>query len=349
MNTIALTEALQERGISFTLFSYAMKQNNLAPSQGWDLTIARITSELANPKSTAAYEAGIKRIYSDLMYYGSKVARFYISKDAAKVRAVLDKHMVPDTQSFGKSFPLPLPGPQLRKASVNPSCVFMQSLKSGSTYIFCSRQFLIEREKLPDDSLEPQVVKDYGDFDEVIGIRKRWIQLFDVVLVNDKTGVVELRMDGYGRQSLADIEKRLDWLVSTINAQLAALGKAYQLKGSINFFPKIAELYDAADGRISELEHATDTAGIHKGKTRKKKADFRQDSFHSAAASTAGTLHAYAVSKCWDSPTGVGFIDLKLPGTLRCMATTSTPVVDVACILNCASETDYSFILSKLL
>jgi hypothetical protein len=75
---------------------------------------------------------------------------------------------------------------------------------------------VIEKEILPEGSLTDLVIQDYGRFDEIFGIRKRAVQLFDVVCIDKENSILEFRMDGLDVQRAKDIERRLEFLESKI-------------------------------------------------------------------------------------------------------------------------------------
>ncbi|MNJ61961.1 hypothetical protein D3C77_577750 [compost metagenome] len=81
---------------------------------------------------------------------------------------------------------------------------------------------------------------------------------------------------------------------------------------------------------------------------RSKKLDFRDDSYHAGGAATVAELNPHMLSKCWDSPSGSGHVQLLIPGTVALTSSTN-PMIDIVHILVCASDQDYDFVMQKLL
>lgn len=216
-------------------------------------------------------------------------------------------------------------------------------------FVFCSKQYIVEKEILPNGSLTDLVTKDYGDFDEIYGVRKRAVQLFDVVCVDEESSMLEFRMDGLDVQRAKDIERRLQYLEEKI---FKSFDDVYDLddlfSGPINLFPTIQKLYLSPDGRIAELGHTTISAGVHNGKMRTKQLDFRDDRYHVGGVATVAELNPHMLSKCWDSPSGHSCVQLVVPGTVA-LTSSENPTIDTAHILSCASDLDYDFVMDKLL
>jgi hypothetical protein len=260
----------------------------------------------------------------------------------------MKREAVDQNTIYSKRYPLPLENDDLVSAPLDALCVGMWDEDDDVTsFVFCSKQYIIERELLPAESLNDQIIHDYGLFDEVYGLRKRAIQLYDVVAFSSANQTIEIRMDGVTQQKPADIEKRLRVVEAKINSLTNLLGLEEVLVSPVNFFPCIKKLYDSADGRIGELGHSTESAAVHLGKTRGKKEDFRSDKYHAGGVDSIVELNAHKLTKRWDSPLRHGIVELEIPGTLSILSSL-TPTIDIVHVLSCASQEDYNFVMAKL-
>lgn len=350
MSAIDFADGLNERNISFSLFRNALRQNGLSASLGWEKTIDKLVEYLASDKTSAKYEKGLKDIYIDLTTNGNKLVRVYnlLGKYDDVVEFFIE-HVLEAVTVYDTKFPLPLAHAELVAAPLDVLCVNYYKVDNKIWFVFCSKQFVTEKEQLPDDALKDFVVNDFGGFDEVYGIRRRAVQLFDVVCIDSETNTIQFRMDGLDVQRTKDIERRLQHLESQV---FQMMQKHFDLEemisGPINVFPAIKKLYTSLDGRIAELGHTTISSGVHNGKMRTKKLDFRDDRYHAGGAATVPELNPHMLSKCWDSPTRYGYVQLEIPGTVA-LTSSANPTIDTVHILACASDDDYDFVMQKLL
>lgn len=350
MNAIEYADGLNERKVSFSLFRHALHQNDLSASMGWERTIDKLVDYLKSNKTSEKYSQGLEEIYVDLTTNGNKLVRLYqLVGDYKALTTCFEENILEDETVFDARFPLPLSQDELIKAPLELVCSDCYSAENKMWFVFCSKQYVTEKEQLPEDSLTDVVVKDFGDFDEVFGIRRRAVQLFDIVCIDNETKTLQFRMDGLDVQRTKDIERRLQYLESKVFKKLKeGFDLSTMLIGPINLFSAIKKLYAKEDGRIAEIGHTTVSAGVHNGKMRTKQLDFRDDKYHAGGVATVDELNPHMLSKCWDSPTKHGCVQLVIPGTVA-LTSSKDPTIDIVHILSCASDVDYDFVLNKLL
>jgi hypothetical protein len=349
MSAIDYADGLLDRAVSFNLFRTSLHQNGLTASQGWERTVDKLADSLGAEKTGAAYAEGLKAIYFDLTLYGNKLVKvFNTDADLEHLCKLMRAGFVDADSVFKKRFPLPLEQDDLVAAPLKALCTGLHEDVDGVSFIICSKQYIVEREALPAESLNDEVIDQYGDFDEIYGIRKRAIQLFDVVAIKPAKGTIEIRMDGLHQQRVEDIEKRLRVIEeNTLKFSTDMAGMNNIFAEPLNFFSCIKKLYDSADGRIGELGHSTESAAVHRGKTRGKGEDIRIDKYHAGGVDNIVELNAHMLTKRWDSPTKCGVVELEIPGTLSLLSSLQ-PTIDIVNILSCASEDDYNFVMLKL-
>lgn len=350
MSAIDYADGLNERKVSFALFRSALHQNDLSASMGWEKSIDKLATYLSSPKTSKAYSDGLRDVYIDLTLHGNKMVRIYkLLGDYGTIIDLFKNEILETSTIYEKRFPLPLEHDKLVTAPLKIHCVNYYETDDEISFVFCSKQYITERETLPINSITDKVINDFGEFDEVIGVRNRAVQLFDVISINKINKTVQIRMDGLDIQRIKDIEKRLKYLdEKTFRSLEQKIDLAKNFEGPLNFFPAIKKLYDNPDGRVAEIGHTTTSAGVHTGKMRTRQLDFRRDQYHVGGAATVASLNAHMLSKCWDSPSKHGNVQLVIPGTVA-LTSAADPTIDIAYLLSCASDNDYNFLMTKLL
>lgn len=348
MDAINLVDGLMDREISFTLFRTALHQNELSASQGWDKTAEKLAEYLGSEKTHENYSIGIKGIYSDLTLYGDKIVKIFTVENDLKI---LHDAMIAEFQDsaspYSIRFPLPLEKSALADAPLKVYCAACWTDPYATNFIICSKQYITEREEIPSDYMTDKAFNDFGDFDKIYGVRKRAVQLYDIISIKLDANRIEIRMDGLNIQRADEIETRYNAIREKILNFADKHISFNPFSKAINFFPAIKKLYNAEDGRIGTLGHSTEGAAIHFGKMRRKAEDFRRDKYHSGGVDKINELNAYLLSKLWDSPTGHGIIELMIPGNLS-TSSQDEPAIEAMHTLSCASREDYEFLMEKL-
>lgn len=299
MDAINLVDGLKDRNISFNLFRTALHQKELAASQGWERTTEKLVGYLDNNKTADLYSEGLTSIYSELTLYGDKALKLYtVDEGLDNILSVMTSEFKDEDSPYAIGFPLPLDQADLIAAPLQAHCVACWEDEYATNFVICSKQFIVEREELPTDSLNDEALSEFGVFDEMYGVRKRAIQLFDVISIKPEARRIEIKMDGLRIQRLEEIEKRCGVIRNKVSKFVAGkLGVFDLFVSPINFFPAISKLYEAADGRVGELGHSTESAAIHHGKMRRKAEDFRNDKYHDGGLEKIRQLNAYMISK----------------------------------------------------
>lgn len=348
MDAINLVDGLIDREVSFSLFRTALHQNELSVSQGWERTAEKLVENLASEKTHQDYSGGIKSIYRDLTLYGDKIVRiFSVDQGLEALHDAMVAEFQESDSPYSSGFPLPLEKSALLAAPAKAYCVACWKDEYATNFIVCSKQYVTEREEIPSNYLTEETVSEFGEFDQIYGVRKRAIQLFDVIAVRPSANRIEVRMDGLSIQRADEIERRFRAIKEKIMRFSESKIEVDPFAEPVNFFPAIKKLYEAKDGRIGELGHSTEGAAIHYGKMRRKIEDFRKDKYHVGGVDKIPELNAYLLSKRWDSPTGHGTVELLIPGSLS-TSSQAEPTIEATHALSCASREDYEFLMEKL-
>lgn len=350
-NSLAYVDALQVRDVSFKTFRNALKNLDLPVSTGWQQTIDKIAPGLKANDTRVAYEQALEKIHNEMTLYCDKVVKVYEvdSRRLRKLLKAMSLDFVAKKTAYTADFPFPLSSKDLVAASLDVVCVAQWDESDRTNFMMCSKQYITEREEIPGDSLGDDAKKDFGIFDELIGIRRRPLQLYDVVTLLPEQELIEIRVDGLKRFNADDIGRRLRRIEQLVS-QFADknIGETDILSSPVNFYPAIKKLYDNEDGVVGELGHVTDAAGIYREKMRHKSRDVRLDPYHHGGTEAVVDLNAYSIAKHWQSPVGNGQPEVLIPAHFS-IASETSPVVDVLHVLNCSTQEDYDFVIEKVL
>lgn len=350
-NPLSYVDALQVRDVSFRTFRNALKNFEMPVSTGWQQTIEKIVPGLKANDTKIAYAEALKQAHDEITLYCDKVVKIYEvdKKTLSKLLSAMIKEFVDAKTVYTKSFPFPLNHKELVAATLDVVCVAQWDEEDRTNFMMCSKQYITEREEIPGDMLGDEAKKDFGVFDELIGVRRKPVQLYDVVSILPEQELIEIRLDGIKKFNAEDIGRRLRRIEQLVS-QFAKnkIGEEGILKSSVNFFPAIKKLYDTDDGVVGELGHVTDAAGIYREKMRHKSKDVRLDPYHHGGTEAVVDLNAYSIAKHWVSPVGNGHPEIMIPAHFS-IASVPNPVVDVLHVLNCSTQQDYDFVIEKVL
>lgn len=349
MVTLDFIAALQARDISFTNFRNALKNHNLPASTGWDPTVEKLKPGLTG-QDKEKYAVAIESIHNELTSFGDKCLKVF-EIDSVYLKALIEsmaKDFVCDSDLSGH-YPYPMPRDELQEYNGGATCVAYMQIGNQHDFILCSKIRVTEREEMPGTALGDEAVQDFGAFDELIGIRRRPVQLFDVISIDPVAGYLDIRLDGLKKISVEDLKLRVTAIERIINEfAKKTLGVDRLLANPINFYPAIERLYEAPDGTIGELGHVTDAAGIYKEKMRRKDLDVRKDPYHHGGTEAVKNLNPFSISKRWISKQGYGYPEVAIPAHFS-VASSEDPVIDMIYIFGCTCIEDYNFVMMKVL
>ncbi|MBG6286302.1 hypothetical protein N5C93_29655 [Pseudomonas nitroreducens] len=351
MTAFELIAALQARDISFISFRNALKANELPVSTGWAATVKKLEPYVKDPAKKDEFLDTIQTIHDELTLYTDKAVVIYdLGKSlTADLLIALSTDFIDSESPYLESFPVPLSRDELLEAPLEVTCVDQWDFVGGSNFIFCSRQNLTERAELPAELMDEEARENYGSFDELIGIRRTPVQLFDSVSISKVHNTLEIRVDGIKKFNSDDVQKRLHRIRLVIqNKYKDVFSSKLQWPAPVNFYDALDRLYADKDGIVGELGHLTDASGMYHERMRHKTMDVRSDPYHNGGADAVKGLNIHQISKHWLSPSGYGHPEVSIPSNFI-IASESEPAVNIIHVLNCASEDDYNFVLNKVL
>jgi hypothetical protein len=285
----------------------------LDPAQGWDKTIDRFDG--------AEQDQEVYDTLSDLLIghliAGEKSLQFYrltgdqlaALTDHAQRMRVMNSEM---REAFPESIDVDGVDPQ---AFGRPRLVHKAEVEAGIFLITTSVREYDERVEVRVDELSPAIQRVFGEYSQVIGVRKVRRQVFDTLWVPTRGRTVCIAAD-LPRGSPSDFavpgQRALRELMRM------AIGVPVE---PMNLFPLISEIYESDWGKVVELGFTTDTASVKHERMRLKRQCLRQELFHKGGKEAVdGVIHPFHISVDWAASYAEalkGRPELTLHGTAR--------------------------------
>lgn len=229
-------------------------------------------------------------------------------------------------------------------------------LTGGKLYLqFFSTRSYSHRESLDMGQLLAAQSDFFENFEEVIGIKTRWVPCFDTVVVDTTNDLVEFRVDfAPGLNGDKDYSAFARVMTEFNRATTKFIGQEGVGVGLMNLYPAINPMYlDDACGRVTALgfvatskDSSSNNHGqIHRTKTQ----DFRKDSFHVGGKLHVEKVAPYAIGVTWNGKPPKGDLYLELKGSVKAIYSGKLGAVTTAEFLGCVDGTDYDFIADQVL
>ncbi|WP_141100848.1 hypothetical protein [Roseateles aquatilis] len=319
--------------LPFPLMQEHCSINNLPTAQGWDKLLVKLEEEIQiSAARSAQIDQALATIFRETISVGTRAVKvFRLPPDEAPLIAARLAEFAPEDSPFMATYPRPIDSNEL---AVMPAGVFLCDVgrpeQDGSTtLVFCGRRILEEREARTRAQLGDAAVNQFGwgQYDEFVFVRRRYVQSFEIVRVDVTRALLELRVEDH---SGVDSGSALEQLQVKVNGLLAPhFGMQLQLVNPINLFPAIKALYDdQAAGIVVELGFTTDTGSSKHEKMRSSRADLRLEQFHvGGKAAVNGILTPFRVAVRWAEEGQRTQEEVLLPGSIR-MLGSAHPYLD---------------------
>ncbi|MBI1773091.1 MAG: hypothetical protein HYR68_12230 [Burkholderiales bacterium] len=257
MSLSSALKQLQTRDVKFTTLKTALTHNSMPTSNGWG-GIEKKYADLNIPAATtSSYSSKLQKIYRDNIEYGDKavqIAKFptdlsHLFKSLLQVRFKM-------AFTPPKPFPEQLSLPDLKDLTLQPKLAKVEynGTRTGFTMYFYARAYETFKEKFPVDQMrDPISIRRFEGFDEVVAIKQIIYLRIDSVYVDIKDCRIEFFADA---TRLSSTDKMNEALL-----QLKAIFREVMIEQAsdqwgiiafplINFFPKIHEVYNGAQGLL---------------------------------------------------------------------------------------------------
>lgn len=190
-----------------------------------------------------------------------------------------------------------------------------------------------------------------GRYEEIYGVKLRWVQIMSVIWIPHHRDQIELRIDHPKGMSQQEAHALLSGL------RIAAenwLGDEIGPK-PVNLFPAVRPFYDdRKEGKVTEIMFATTTGGLKNEKIIKKRGavDQRDEAYHKAGKEgLEHDINLYQVTVEWLREDGglyyVPSLSLGATGPSG-KSKGGMPVISGVAINGCVRTTDYEFVIERL-
>jgi hypothetical protein len=343
-------DGLRQRQINFRDLTATLRSNDMPVANGWGKLLPKFK---ALPSSTdfASYLEVLKKLYRNHILYSERavVVFQFPEGELASLTANIDSWVEPSSV-FATNFPFPVEESTLKSLSSDPiytKVVGKDGAKGGRTLVCCSKRYVRSREVIDYSDFPKQVLETLAAYDEIVGVRSRFVQAFDTLNFRVNDGQIILTIDLCGNLSLEDVGRAIIIHLEKLNACLAVAGYKGDVDDlRINFFPKIADLYSDPDGIVERIGHVT-TSGSNKNERMRSKAkDLRHEPYHQEGLKAInGGTDLFSIGKRWDM--NGYYIGVEIPGSHK-QAGDPNAKVQVAIFEGCRSKADFSKVLDHL-
>lgn len=342
--------------IPWNIAKQLFRANNLDTSLGWERTQKKLLSDCKDDKKKYDASINLKNDYINYLKVGNKSVRFFLvdPKYVKPITNLLSKFTIIQNK-FSKNYPFILTEKELKNIGKTPTIVDLSEIDDGEVITLCSKRSYYERKIISPESLGTDA---FNDYDEIIAVKQRSIQSFDVIVIRDiridKKALIEVRVDAPQELSADVIEYGFTQLTTYFNSLVsAAIGKKDLLDKPVDLFKVIESIYDdSKEGRVCELGFTTDDASVKNDKIRQSHdMDLRTGIFHKAGVKAVGHITPFKLATQWkriNTNKIKSEPELFLPGNYRMLQNPKLKLRD-AKILKCITLSDYEFVLDRLL
>ncbi|GKX58557.1 hypothetical protein [Leminorella grimontii] len=359
MNALNYLLLMRRKGISFRVVQHGLKSHNLSSARGWE-PLLDYYSEIDNTEVNEL----VKELYLSQLFFGERTIYFNqildddygdLSTNITNVTNVIkdvfnsSEHI--NLELYRESYPFPISYNELQSVPLtNPCPVHLDDTNDYIRLIFTYPRAYKERVTIDTSEIELSEIGQgqFSGFEEIIGIKSGRAQSFDCIQLDKNTGIVQFQID-HSKNILKDeMDKAaIRYRHTLMDVYQNIAGHLIPME-RINIHPKINELYDSADGKIHNLEHATGTGSVKTEKMRKREDDLRDEQFHQAGLDAIdGDTNNFCITKQWDGECG-SCLKLTIDGGVS-LAARSNPKVTCATLEGCITENDFNLLISKVL
>lgn len=322
------------------------RRYSLPTAQGWDRLLSKL--EIDNHETDKALtkcrlEQTLFDIFKETLTVGNRAVRvFDINEEHLPDFYNFFKQASPEPSIYLDSYPNPADELELR-ADVSTDLYLVDNAasddESSITLTFCGRRNIEERETRDRTEIGSDVINSFGwqSYDEFILIRRKPIQAFEVVRLDTKRSLVEIRVEN---KMGSDSGIALDNIIAKFTRMLfQEVGLGFNLMSPKNLFPAIKSIYDdASEGIVAELGFTTETGSAKHEKMRTSRSDLRTELFHAGGkAAVGGFIAPFRLGVRWSHPNQRPQIEALLPGSIRQLSSPN-PILDHMMISGAVTE-----------
>lgn len=337
-------DSMRER-MSWNVARVVLGWAGVEPSKGWERTLSRYAEE-ENPEA----EGRLQDFLKEHNICGEKFTKVYqISDEERDALQVSILNMEVEESEFSKAYPLSV-APELITNLGPPVLVDIVKNDDGVGAVYASAIRLTKREVIDFESFQEDHEALQNEYDEIIGLKFKTVQLFSVVWVPHGDASVEIRTD-LPSGMLMEFAQALQ---STLRQTINSLG-IVSLVNPIDLYPLLEAIYQAdGEGDVVELGFLTTTASVKNEKMRRTKLDLRKEPYHLHGKEGLGTpIEPFRMFVRWGIEVDGAWLapELGLVGTARGRSTIGQPGavgISGAVIRNCYGRPDFEHVIGKI-
>lgn len=341
--------ALRSRSISFRMLQSELRAKGLGAASGWDGLLQRYATLPDAAEERNKLTEHFKDIYTRQLFYGRKAVSIFAADQAVMQRLTESlTNLLDNTSPFAKRYPMPVNEATLSQCSFDPVLVAVERDDENVRIISSCKRFYKAREPIELSALEESAKTALSGYDEVFGVKMGIVQAFDSIVLRSDLNRLEIHIDLCCPMIAEDLSRARSWYTERISPLIADLdGWNAGLGLPKNFFPLISKLYNAPDGNVISLGHATGTKSVKEEKMRQRSLDLREELFHKEGIRAIGHTDAFSIVKAWSLDGGIGRPMVTIPGHFSIAGAINAHVPHVI-VDGCATCDDFETILAKL-
>lgn len=291
----------------------------------------------------------LKEMLEKYAIYNNKIVQFY-TMNTTRLKAV-DDHIEKQLASKNNSsladyYPDFPTDPKVISEDILP----IKSVKINDkvkAFLVGSRREYYKVFQLSKKDLTPSALSLIQDVKEVSAKGMVSELSIDVIVLDYSSSRLELRLSNAVSMSKNNTTTFQNKLIKYVQGVLGGkIGEPY------DFLSKVNDYYFADDlGRVVAFDFLTEEGVERTEKVRNRKDDLKNESYHIGGSEKVNKIfQSHSIAKVWDykSDGADHQVSLKVKGTLR-LILKAGQTVDQVYLLDCFGESDYNYLLSKLM
>ncbi|WP_433694626.1 hypothetical protein [Herbaspirillum seropedicae] len=342
-------EQLRSRSLKFSTLKTALMHEGLPKSNNMVNLESKFATQDVPVAQRISQAKALERIYKNNVDWGDKAVQFaeFDRADKPLLDALVAHTYRPQlVEAQGSKFPRQFTDAEMSRLTINPQLVrcVTNATRTTATLYFYGREYETYKEEFPVAGMTDAVSQQrFLGYDHVVAYRRTAYQRIDTIFIDPANLRIEFRADVTRLTRIADATKVLINLKvvfrELVSAQVDTIWDRKMLHLA-NFFPKIEELYNGADGRLCALGHNTAAGATNSGKMRRGlSGDLKADPSHQASLA-ASLTEKFSITKAFSYYNGISTVTLSIPG--KAADTNSVPpTINTAIVEDCINESQF--------
>lgn len=351
-NVVRFVKEINKRVENWTECRLILESLGIPRSNGPDKTLTKLQSDFDKDRFQPSNVSNLKmrKVLEEISIACNKSVFLYeIDGDWEKISNNLFSDLSPDSV-FAANFPFVATGDELQKIDFEPYFCGIIPDDGYTYYPFGTKRAYIQKTPINLNDLHADDKKILEKYSKVVGTEEIVEEFIDVVCVNEKNKILEIRIDKGEHVSRKDLEEAHAILRDMVVEKIAEIDKSAIVK-EINIFNVIKPLYNKAEeGRVCELAFECYDDSLHTQHYRRERKDIRSQTFHTGGKIAIGDIDPFRMAVAWEIGDGEKTRELEavFPGT-RSMLRANMPYLSHFVIKKCLFKYDFNKIVEKII